>query len=233
MSFARHMLVALAVLALAARGAFAEPLFTLSEDGHTFLYRARPGDNPAAVAEMFGIPARDVPAFLSANGIADARKVGEGFTYRVPNVALRALAERAAGLERDNARLTRSVAEEKEREQSLVREATEARAAAAQADARSERAVRLERLWPWAKGVILLLVLAGMAAGYTAVAAVRRQAQADRYARTLAREVEEKRKAALVERQESARRILELETRVRALEAQLGPRVVISGRGGS
>lgn len=235
MPFARHMLAALGALTIAvgARQAAAEPLFTLSEDGRTFLYRARPGDNPATVAEMFGIPARDVPAFLAANGIADATRVGAGFSFRIPNTAARALAERTASLERDNARLARSVAEEKRRAEDLVRETGEARAEAAQAEGRAARLARLDSLWPWAKATILLLVLAGVTAGYTAATAFRRHAQAERYARTLAHEVEEKRKAALAERQESARRVLELESRLRALEAQVRPRVVISGRGGS
>ena len=34
---------------------------------------------------------------------------------------------------------------------------------------------------------------------------------------------------ALAERQESSRRILDLESRVRTLEAQIGPRVLIGG----
>jgi hypothetical protein len=235
MAFARHMAATLTVLAMLAGGgqAFAEPLFTLSDDGRTFLYRARPGDNPATVAEMFGIPAHDVPAFLTANGITDATRVGAGFTYRIPNAALRGLAERTANVERENARLTRSVAEEKERARDLVRETGEARAAAAQAEAQAARLARLDRLWPWAKGAIFLLLLAGTGAGYTAATAFRRHVQAERYARTLARELDDKRKAALAERQESARRILELETRLRALESQVRPRVVISGRGGS
>ena len=98
---------AAATLLLAVGSAAAEPLFTLSEDGKTFLYRARPGDHPGVVAEMFGIPSRDVPAFLAANGISDATKVGAGFVYRIPNAAARALAERTATLEAENASLKR------------------------------------------------------------------------------------------------------------------------------
>jgi uncharacterized protein HemX len=93
------------------------------------------------------------------------------------------------------------------------------------------RLARLEAWWPWVQAGLLVLVLAAGAAVYTAIAAVRRQAQSERYARTLARDVEEKRKAGLSERQESARRILDLESRLRAAEAQLRRRVVISGRG--
>src|SRR5436309_1382809 len=102
-----------AVFFLTVGSAAAEPLFTLSEDGKTFLYRARPGDHPGVVAEMFGIPARDLPAFLAANGISDSTKVAAGFEYRIPNAAARALAERAAALEADNARLKRAAGGEK------------------------------------------------------------------------------------------------------------------------
>src|SRR3989442_9715594 len=101
-----------AFLLLAVGPAAADPLFTLSEDGKTFLYRARPGDHPGVVAEMFGIAPRDVPAFLAANGISDATKVAAGFVYRIPNAPARALAERTATLEAENARLKRAAGEE-------------------------------------------------------------------------------------------------------------------------
>ena len=188
----KHFRFFAAAFLLAVGSAAAEPLFTLSEDGKTFLYRARPGDHPGVVAEMFGIPTRDVPAFLAANGISDATKVAAGFVYRIPNAAARALAEsRATGL------------------------------------------ARLERLWPWAKAALTLLLAAAAAAFYTAVAALRRRTEAERYARNLANELEEKRKAALTERQESARHILDLEQRIRTLETKLGPRAVMGGRSGS
>jgi hypothetical protein len=64
-----------------------------------------------------------------------------------------------------------------------------------------------------------------------AVAALRRRAQADRYARSLAIELDDRRKVTMAERQESARHVLDLENRVRTLEAQLGPRVLVGGRG--
>ena len=78
----KHFRFFAAAFLLAVGSAAAEPLFTLSEDGKTFLYRARPGDHPGVVAEMFGIPTRDVPAFLAANGISDATKVAAGFPMR-------------------------------------------------------------------------------------------------------------------------------------------------------
>src|SRR5207237_236337 len=54
-----------------ATAAFAEPALTLTDDGTTFVYKARPGDQPGSVAAMFGIAQRDMPAFFAANGITD------------------------------------------------------------------------------------------------------------------------------------------------------------------
>jgi len=222
-----------AVFFLTVGPAAAEPLFTLSEDGKTFLYRARPGDHPGVVAEMFGIPARDLPAFLAANGISDATKVAAGFEYRIPNAAARALAERAAALEADNARLKRAAGDEKAASERLAHAAEDARAEKALAESRATRLAGLERLWPWAKAALTLLLAAAAGAFYTAVAALRRRTEAEGYARSLANDLEEKRKTTLAERQESARHILDLEQRIRTLEAKLGPRAVMGGRSGS
>ena len=222
-----------AVFFLTVGSAAAEPLFTLSEDGKTFLYRARPGDHPGVVAEMFGIPARDLPAFLAANGISDATKVAAGLEYRIPNAAARALAERAAALEADNARLKRAAGDEKAASERLAHAAEDARAEKALAESRATRLAGLERLWPWAKAALTLLLAAAAGAFYTAVAALRRRTEAEGYARSLANDLEEKRKTTLAERQESARHILDLEQRIRTLEAKLGPRAVMGGRSGS
>ncbi len=222
-----------AVFFLTVGSAAAEPLFTLSEDGKTFLYRARPGDHPGVVAEMFGIPARDLPAFLAANGISDSTKVAAGFEYRIPNAAARALAERAAVLEADNARLKRAAGDEKAASERLAHAAEDARAEKALAESRATRLAGLERLWPWAKAALTLLLAAAAGAFYTAVAALRRRTEAEGYARSLANDLEEKRKTTLAERQESARHILDLEQRIRTLEAKLGPRAVMGGRSGS
>ena len=224
---------AVAILLLAVGSGAAEPLFTLSEDGKTFLYRARPGDHPGVVAEMFGIPSRDVPAFLAANGISDSTKVAAGFEYRIPNAAARALAERAAALEADNARLKRAAGDEKAASERLAHAAEDARAEKAVAESRATRLAGLERLWPWAKAALTLLLAAAAGAFYTAVAALRRRTEAEGYARSLANDLEEKRKTTLAERQESARHILDLEQRIRTLEAKLGPRAVMGGRSGS
>src|SRR5213596_1380528 len=196
-----------AVFFLTVGSAAAEPLFTLSEDGKTFLYRARPGDHPGVVAEMFGIPARDLPAFLAANGISDSTKVAAGFEYRIPNAAARALAERAAALEADNARLKRAAGDEKAASERLAHAAEDARAEKALAESRATRLAGLERLWPWAKAALTLLLAAAAGAFYTAVAALRRRTEAEGYARSLANDLEEKRKTTLAERQESARHI--------------------------
>jgi hypothetical protein len=236
MPHARHTLIALLFLCGIAGGRpaiAAEPVFTLSEDGGTFLYRARPGDLPSTVAEMFGIPPQDVPAFLAANGIKDPTRVGTGFVYRIPNAAARALAERKTALEQDNARLGRALADEKERTKTLGRTADEAKAAATDAQERAAHLARMETFWPWLQAALVVLVLVAAGAAYTAFAAMRRQGQSEVYARTLAKDVEEKRKVALADRQESARRILDLENRLRTVEAQLRPRVVVSGRGNS
>jgi len=222
-----------AVFFLTVGSAAAEPLFTLSEDGKTFLYRARPGDHPGVVAEMFGIPARDLPAFLAANGISDSTKVAAGFEYRIPNAAARALAERAAALEADNARLKRAAGDEKAASERLAHAAEDARAEKALAESRATRLAGLERLWPWAKAALTLLLAAAAGAFYTAVAALRRRTEAEGYARSLANDLEEKRKTTLAERQESARHILDLEQRIRTLEAKLGPRAVMGGRSAS
>jgi hypothetical protein len=233
MPHVRRTLSALAVVLALADAARAESLFTLTEDGQTYLYRARPGDHPSAVAEMFGIGPKDLPTFLTANGIVDPTRVGAGFVYRIPNDPVRALTQRTTVLQAENARLVGAASADRERMQGLVRTADESHEAAAEAEARAARLARIAALWPWARAGLLGLLAAAIAAAYTAVAAIRSRAQAERYARTLARELDEKRRSALAERQESARRILDLEARVHALETQLGPRVVISGRSGS
>ncbi|TMA39664.1 MAG: hypothetical protein E6J75_08865 [Deltaproteobacteria bacterium] len=226
-------IVAAATLALIARATGSEgPLFTAEDGGRTFVYHSRPGDRPSGVATMFGIPPNDLPAFLAANGISDPTRVASGFVYHIPNAAARELSDRVGALERDNARLTRALSEAAERSEALTKETRQARESAAAAEARATRLANAERWWLTAQVLIVLLVLALGATVALAVAAVRRQRQAERFARTLAHELEEKRKVALAERQESGRRILELETKQKELESKLGPRVVVSGRSG-
>jgi hypothetical protein len=207
MSHRSRWLAALILLTVA-RAAPAEPLFTFSDDGRTVLYRARPGDHPSAVASMFGIPQEKLPAFLAANGIHDATRIGEGFVYRVPNTAAVALAERVATLDTENVRLKRELSEARDRVEQLTRETADVRSAATQAEERATRLARLGRLWPFLQVTLVLLALGAAAAAAMARAAMQRKAGAERYARGLAQELEEKRRAALTERQENARRTL-------------------------
>ena len=216
---------------LSVRALAADRLFMLSDDGQTFLYRARPGDQPGAVAEMFGIHPDGVPAFLASNGITDPTKVGTGFTYRIPNAALRALSQRASALETDNARLTKELHDLKESVGGITRERDEARSASAESEGRAARLARIQTLWPLLQAAIVLLTLVAGALAGVALAALRRRAQADRYARGLATELDDRRKVTMAERQESARHVLDLENRIRTLEAQLAPRVLVGGRG--
>jgi hypothetical protein len=225
------VVVALTALLIGVRAyAVDGPQLTLDEGGRTFVYRSRPGESPSSVAAMFGIPANETAAFLSANGIGDATRVASGFVYRVPNRAGREVAEHAAALERDNGRLSRALAEATEKSGTAVREAREARDAATAAESRASRLEGIERWWRVAEVAILLLLLGVGSAVAVALAATRRQAQAERFARSLATELDEKKRSSLHDRQESGRRIIDLENRVRELESKLGPRVVVTGR---
>ncbi len=224
------IVAAASVLFLAGARAAEAPLFTTEDGGQTFVYHSRPGDRPSGVAAMFGISPNDLPGFLAANGISDPTRVSSNFVYRVPNGAARELSDRVTALERDNARLTRALGEAADRGDTLTKEAHRASETAAAAEARAAQLANAERWWLTAQILIVLLVLALAGTGAVTVAALRRQRQAERFARTLAHEAEEKRRTTLAERQESGRRILELEGKVKELESKLGPRVVVGGR---
>jgi uncharacterized protein YceH (UPF0502 family) len=71
---------------------------------------------------------------------------------------------------------------------------------------------------------LVLFAIGAMAAFALARTAMRRQHQAERYAKTLSTELEDRRKASMAERQESGRHVLDLEQRIRTLEAQVAPR---------
>src|SRR5262245_55857187 len=116
MSHPRRTLATLAALTMLATAhrALSEPLFTLTDEGRTFLYHSRPGDRPGEVAEMFGVSTHDLPAFLAANGITDPTRVGAGFVYRIPNAAVRAVTERIDALQADNSRLQRALGQAEE-----------------------------------------------------------------------------------------------------------------------
>ena len=165
----------------------------------------------------------ETPLFTSDDG-------GRTFVYRIPNAAARELSDRVAALERDNGRLAKALAESAEQRDALTKQVRQAREAADAAESRAARLANAERWLLGAQVLLVLLVLGLGTAAAIAVASVRRQRQAERFARTLAQELEEKRRIGLAERQGSGRRVLELETKLRELEAKLGPRVVVSGR---
>jgi hypothetical protein len=226
----RRTALAILALALVAAVARAAPLFELEDGGQTFVYRARPGDHPGRVAEMFGIPADGVQALLKSNGIRDDTQVGSGFVYRVPNVAARELTAEVARLREERDLRAREATEAGRRAAAVAREARSDRDVALAASARAARSQRLDRLWPFMQAAIVLLALAALVAVIIARAAVRRQRQAERYARSLATELEDRRKTSLAERQEAARRVLDLEQRVRTLESQVTPRRPVTTR---
>jgi hypothetical protein len=217
---------AIMVAVAASRPLHAEPVFELTDGGRTFVYVARPGDTPGAVAAAFGIPPDALPAFLASNGIENAAAVPRGFRYRIPNPMVAELdaitAERAQLAENTGAARAR-VAE------------LEGRLAALRAKIdfnveRRRRLETLERRWSVAAWMLALLIAGVAGAIALAVAAMRKEQQAERWARSLASEADERRRTGLAERQQTARRILELEAHVRGLEQQVPARVRAVGR---
>jgi hypothetical protein len=216
------------ILACAAPVLAADPLFTLSSDGTVFEYRARPGDTMAAIAGRFGI---DDPAGIAelqrANGIDDATRIPTGHVFRVPNVAAVRAANAAAAA-------ATAAARQGETELRAERDALQAERdrLAAEADV-LRRAVRL--LPARDVALVLLIVIAVGAVGLARVAAAKER-RMEQYARTLSTELEQKRKAGLAERQETAKRILDLEAQLREVEAVRGSRrparLVAAGKGG-
>ena len=206
------------VLALSITPAFAaEPAFTLAEDGSAFIYKARPGDQPGTVAEMFGIGQHEMPAFLTANDISDPTRVGIGHVYHIPNP----LATRATEAEGKAQTLQHDIAALQMRADQLAHDLDATRATAAKDEQRAAGLERYERLWPLVTIVGMLLVLISGGLGWVAFTALQKTGVAESRAGSLATEVEEKRRSALAERQHSAKRILDLEAKVHELEMQL------------
>jgi hypothetical protein len=208
------------------RAAHAEPLVELTDGGRTFVYTARPGDSPGGVASAFGLPSEALPAFLAANGIKDDTAVPRGFRYRIPNPVVAetdALVAKQASLQQD-ADAARARVAELERTLTGLRENIDFTAA------QRRRLETLELRWSVATWIVTLLIVGVLVAiGFT-VAAMRKERQAERWARGLANEAEEKRRTGLVERQHAARRVVELEARVRELEQLVHARVRAIGR---
>lgn len=224
----RIALVALVVAGLVAgpRASLAEPLIELTDGGRTFVYTARPGDSPGAVAAAFGLPPEALPAFLAANGIKDDTSVPRGFRYRVPNPVVAetdALVAKQAALTQTADTATARVAE-------LERQITGLRENIDFTAAQRRRLETLELRWSVATWIVTLLIAGVLLAIAFAVAAFRKEQQAERWARGLSHDAEEKRRTGLVERQQNARRVVELEARVRELEQQVHARVRAIGR---
>jgi hypothetical protein len=212
----RHAVVLQIVLLLAglAGAASGAPRFTISADGSTFLYPARPGESPTQVAESFGIPEAGVAAFLRDNGIADATRIPLGFEYRIPNPLaprLDALASQVDGLERDLAARTARTTE-------LERALEKAQAAAVFSEGQARRLEQLERRWPIAMTGLIVALLGLGGALWISRLSLTRLTTAEQRVRSLAQELEERRRSVLSERQETGRHIIELENRVRQLE---------------
>lgn len=193
----------------------AEPPVRLSEDGTAFLYRAQPGDAPGTVAERFGV--RDLPAFLAANGISDPSRVATGHVYRIANP----LAERALAAETRAAALSTEAETARARARALESDVAALTAKSEDLERRATSLARLARLWPWTKLLVVVLGLGIGAAGYVAYRATDALGQAERYARHLAAELDERRRLSLAERQKAERRVLTLEDEVRSLQQDL------------
>lgn len=213
--------VALLTLGVTVARAAGEPGIALQDEGRTIVYRAGPGDTLAAVAQAFGMPPAALAAQLAAQGVRDASRIPVGFEYRVQNP----LAARADAAERRTDDLERQLVAAESRvavgEQHL---AGVQRGETLQAE-QWQRLAQLEGRWRLAFWAIVGLSLALSVAGAVAAVARRRERGATRYARAMAQELEDKRRSGLTERQQSARRIVELEERVRQFEAQVGEHV--------
>ena len=211
---ARWFSAVIAILAVGTAMA-GEPPLRLSDDGTAFLYQAQPGDLPGAVAERFGV--RDVPQFLAANGIKDPTRVATGHVYRITNP----LADRAFAAEARVETLAHEAEAAGTRTRALEAEVATLTAKADDLERRSAALSHLARLWPWAQGLGVVLVLGIGAAAYVAYRSMGELRQAERYTRQLAEDLDERRRGALAERQASARRILHLEDQARALELEV------------
>jgi len=202
--------------ALVAAGAAmaAAPPVELTDEGRTIVYRLQAGDTPADIARAFGLDEAALAALLEAHGASDWRRVRAGATWRIPNPLAARLDRLAAQVADAEAR--RDAAEG--RAATLVAELATARAAVTMDAAQRERLARVETWWRGAVATGAVLGL-GLLAALAFLGRAQRGAQrAVRWARGLTTELEERRRAVLAERQQAARRLVELEERVRRFE---------------
>ena len=141
--------------------------------------------------------------------------------YRVPNP----LAARADAAERRAGDLEKQLAAAESRVAAAERQLAGAQRTEALHADQWQRLAQLEGRWRLAFWAIVGLSLALSVAGAVAAVARRQARGAMRFARSMAQELEEKRRSGLSERQQTARRIVELEERGRQLEAQVGNHV--------
>jgi hypothetical protein len=220
-----HKVVASTVLLLASVApSWSVTPFEFADQGRTVIYRARPGEAPAVVAEGFGVPRDGLLAFLAANGIRDATRVPLGFEYRMPNP----LAPPLDAVQTERERLDRDLRARTARVAELERTLVKIRAEAAFSEAKERRLATLEARWPIGVATLVVALLGLVGALWAARLAAERLAGAERHARALARELEARRRTDLAARQEADRRIIELEGRLRQIEHE-PPRLVTAG----
>jgi hypothetical protein len=153
--------------------------------------------------------------------IGDATQIGSGFAYRNLNRAR----ARVVG---PDAPAASAIAPSPARRPPRTRADTIASEARRQGRCRRRHraptAAPPRGLWPFMKGALILFGLIAATAVFIVRTSVSRKRQAERYAKTLATELDDRRKTSMAERQESGRRVLDLEQHIRTLEQQLAPR---------
>ena len=216
MPIAVSFVVAFLTLSATVARAAGEAGIALQDEGRTIVYRARPGDTALAVGAALGVAPAELATLLAAEGVRDASRVPVGFEYRVPNP----LAARADDAERRARDLEQKVVAAESRVAEIERQLGAVQRGEALRAQQVQRLAQLEGRWRLAFWAVVGLSLALSVLGAVAAVARRRERGATRYARTMAHELEEKRRTGLAERQQSARRIIELEDRLRHLETQ-------------
>lgn len=218
------LLTTLALALLSSGNATALPNIDVLANGRVITYRTQPGDTPAAVAAQLGVPPDELRDFLSAAGISDPTRVPAGFTYRLPHPAV---AQLDAALANNGALLSTITALESDAATTTYALETARAEALRNADAVAI-AARLTARNRLAVGALLGALLLAVAAVVATNKVVQQERVTAKQLQELMRDLENKRQAWLLERQQSARRILNLETELR--EA-LRPEVVVRMRG--
>jgi len=214
---------------LLATGALAAPPVELTDEGRTILYRLQAGDTPADLARAFGLDAQQLATVLEAHGATDWRQARAGAVWRIPNPLATSL--EALGARLRDAEQRAQAAED--RVTALAAELATAQAAVTMDAAERARLAQLEGRWRSLLAAAGGLALACVVALGFLVEAQRRAGRAVRWARGLAAELDERRRAVLAERQQAARRLVELEERVRRYElAEAAARVRLVDRQG-